>query len=418
MATAAKKVEIDHDAILREIGNDPILALTQPEKVDLLIAALEAEDAPADVSTKEGRSAIKKRAERADRFRLDIRAARLAKTKEWRDLTDHVNEQGKLVEPKLGALHDKIRLPLTKWEETKSARKAEAQAIIDDMVAASVITAEDTSQTVKDRLDRIRGRNLNDELFGPQLEQVVDLRDSTVATLLAAIERLEKAEADAAELARLREAEEKRLAEEAEREEAARLAREEEERQREAAAAQEQRRQEEARRIESERREAAEQAIRDAQEQARLELEERERAAQAEIDAANARELKARQEANANLAIAHIRECNLGMIGGATQPFPVIIRELEEKIDLSAETLGDHVQKVAALRDDALATIRAAMRAHEENERKAANLAHRRRINIAAKKAIMGCGVEDEALAEKIVISIAAGAIPNVSIAY
>ena len=416
--TAAAEVIADHEGILREIGNDPILALTNPEKVDLLVAALEAEDEPADVNTKEGRSRIKKRAERADRYRLDIRAARLEKTKEWRDLTDKVNAQGKLVEPKLGALHDKIRLPLTKWEETEAARKAEAQAIIDDMVAARTIAADDTSVTVQERLDRVRGRNTNDELFGPQLEQVIDLRDQIVSELLAAIERLKEAEANARELARLREQEELRKQEEAERAAQAEAARKAEEEAMAAAAAEEQRKADEAAKIAREREEAAQKAIRDAEEAAQREREEAQRKADAEIAEANARALAAQQEAAADRAKAVIRECAMGAIDGRAAPWATIIAHLQDSVDVSAAALGKHSVEVTQLLHQAIERARNELAEQQAAERKAANRAHRARINNAIKKLIMDCGVEDEAVAEKIIMSIAAGNNPNISISY
>ena len=427
--TTTAETIADHEAILREIGNDPILALTNPEKVDLLVAALEADEEAADVSTKEGRSRIKKRAERADRYRLDIRAARLEKTKEWRDLTDSVNEQGKLVEPKLGALHDKIRLPLTKWEQTEAARKQEAQAIIDSMVAGSVIAPDDTSETVQARLDEIRGRNLNDELFGPQLEQVIDLRDSTVATLLAAIERLKEAEANARELARLREQEELRKQEEAERAAQAEAARKAEEDAKAAAAAEEQRKAEEAAKIAREREEAAtaaqrateeaaQKAIRDAEEKAAAEQAEAQAKADAEIAEANARALASQQEAAADRAKAVIRECNMGAIDGRPAPWATIITHLQDSVDVSASALGKHSVEVTQLLHQAIERARNELAEQQAAERKAANLAHRKKVNNGAVKAIMTCGVEDEEVAKKIVMAIAGGAVPNVSIAY
>ena len=222
MATAAKKIVVptaDHAAIIREVADKPLIILTDAAKLDLYLDALkaEAEANPGDVSTDTGRGIIRSNAAEIGRKKSGIEKERLRATEEYRTKVNIINAAGKVVKERLQALQDAVRAPLTAWEEREEARKSEAQAIIDDMVSSSVIGVDDTPATVQERLDRIRGRNLSDEMFGPQLEQVVDLRDSTVSTLQAAIERLEQAERDARDLARLREEAEQRAREDAER---------------------------------------------------------------------------------------------------------------------------------------------------------------------------------------------------------
>lgn len=433
MAATAKKAEsaaADHSKILKEVADNAVVVLTNPEKLDQYLAALraEVEANPGDVGTVKGRDIIRSNASDIGKKKTAIEKVRLAKTEEWRRLTAAVNAAGKVVKERFQALQDEVRAPLTAWEEREDARKAEAQAIIDDMLAASVVSFDDTSVSLQERLDRVRGRNLSDEMFGPRIMEVTDLRDSTVACLQAAVERVKQEEEDRAELQRLRDAEAARAREDAERkarEEAEAAAADEAQR---AAEAEERRKADEAALIERERREAAEHAarkaeearqaaIREAEEKARNEQEERDRAAQAEIDAANARALKARQEAAANRTVAIIRECGMGVINGRNEPWSVIVTHLEDSVDVDVDTLGDHSAEVLKLRNATLAHARAAQAEQAEANRKQRDQAHRAGINNAAKTAIMTCGVDDD-VAKKIVMAIAGGAIPHVAISY
>lgn len=426
----AAQSTVDHSLILKEVSDNAVIVLTDPVKLDQYLAALRAEvDAnPGDTATASGRDIIRSNASGIGKKKSAIEKVRLAKTEEWRSLTAAVNAAGKVVKERFQALQDEVRAPLTAWEEREDARKSEAQAIIDDMLASSVVRIDDTSASIQERLDRIRGRNLSDEMFGPRIMEVTDLRDSTVATLQVALERVAQAEKDAADLARMRAEEDQRIADEA-----ARRAREEADaaaaaKARQDAEAEEQRKADEAARLQREREEAADlakraaeeaaaQAIRDAEDKARREKEEADAKAAAEIAEANARALKARQEAAANRTIAIIRECAMGALNGRKEPWAVIVTHLEDSVDVCVDTLGDHVSEVSRLRNAALEHARSAQAEEAEAERKKRDQAHRASINNAAKTAIMTCGVEEDT-AKKVVLAIAGGAIPHISISY
>lgn len=172
-------------------------------------------------------------------------------------MTATVNAAGKVVKERMQALQDEVRAPLTAWEESEEARQNEVSEILTDMRQAVIIQVGVGSDELRERLDRIRGRNLSDETFGSRIHEAVDLRDEAVAALQAAIERIEQEERDRAELQRLREERELREKEDADRARQEQEARDKEEADRAAAAAEEQRQKDQAAQIERERAEAA-----------------------------------------------------------------------------------------------------------------------------------------------------------------
>lgn len=60
----------------------------------------------------------------------------------------------------------------------------------------------------------------------------------------------------------------------------------------------------------------------------------------------------------------HIRECGMGMIGGKTHPFPILIRELEEKVVID-HTLGEFEKPARDLLESTLQHLRDAFERHK-----------------------------------------------------
>ncbi|QJR01760.1 hypothetical protein HH800_05850 [Sphingobium yanoikuyae] len=120
----------------------------------------------------------------------------------------------------------------------------------------------------------------------------------------------------------------------------------------------------------------------------RAELE-RLRAAEAEREAADAakREEEERAEGkrrHARDVIAHIEQCGLGMIGGKTYPYVILMRELEEKIEMgeaAKQAYGDMAQDVERVRFSTLERLKEAAKAQAERaEREAAEEARRQAL--------------------------------------
>ncbi|BBD98022.1 hypothetical protein SAMIE_1015230 [Sphingobium amiense] len=377
MAKTAAKVQepaIDHEAVKKEVADKPIIVLMDPIKLDAYIAALRAEVAenPGDVGTAKGRDIIRANAAEIGKKKSAIDRERLRSTEEWRNNIATVNAAGKVVKETLQALQDETRAPLTIWEEREESRMAEAASIIADMKAAVVIQVGDTAAMLRERLERIRSRNLSDDMFGPQIEEVTDLRDETVAALLTAITRVDQEEADRAELVRLREEREERERQDAARREREEAERAEAERQRLAAEAEAQRQADEAARIERERKEAADRAVREAEERA-----------QAERDRIQ-REHEARLQAE---------------------------RDRAEEAERLAQEERARAAREKAEREEA------ARREQEEQARREADRAHRSKIQREVKEAFMSCGV-DEDTAKKLVLAILAKTVPHTSIQF
>lgn len=370
MGKAALKVasddavsEVDR-AILDEVRANPVVVLIDEAKRTAFYAAAEAEaveKAGTDFSTSEGLDRVKSAAYGIARLKSAIDAAGKSKTEEWRKLTGEVNVQRNMVKAALDEMQNRVRAPATEFEVKESKRREEADALIERLRKAAIITIVDTVESIQTTLDDIRGINLNDEVLRDRTEMAVDLRDDAVKALTEALAGLKAQREKDEELARLRAAAEQREAEEATRR------RREEER-----AAEERRKQEDADRIAREREEAAARAAQEAEEKAAAELAEMERQKQAEVDAANERARQAEEQA----------------------------RQERERIE--AERREEEERKAAE---------------EAEQRRREADKAHRTKVRTAAKEAIMSCGADEET-ARKIVLAIQAREIPHVTLSF
>lgn len=400
--------------------------------VTALRASVEAKGLTPD--TKTGLDQIKSEAHSIRSIKAGIDRTRKQLTEHWRNQTKKVNDAGKVIEEKLDVLIEEVRAPVTKWEEAEKVRKAEADRIMATLEAAKLIRFGETSETVQARLDEIRGMNLNDEVLGPRLEMAEDLKADAVRILQQAVTDLAAQEAQARELEQLKR-ERAEFEARAEREAAERLA--EQQRQEREKAEQEriaQAAQEAADKARREAEQAAEQARRDAEEAAERKRQE---------EAAAAQRLEDRRK-YARDVIDHIKMVGLGLINGQNYPYPILIRELEEKIAIN-DSLGDMQEDVRAIRDLTLQNVKdaferhmerkqaeeaeaqraAEQRAREEAEaaeaeaqrRRDADLAHRQQVIDAAAEKLTELGLTKK-LATTIIHAIEAGKVPAVSIKF
>lgn len=372
-----------------------------------------------DVTTDKGRKAVIALARRVTTTKTAITAAAKGLTEGWRQQTATVNAARKPIEEKLAELAAEVRRPVTEWEAAEAARVERNRALVDDMRQAATVTLDDTAASVEERGRRIHGIAFGEGWSAEEEAEAVAVKAATVQALVAARNRLRQEEADKAELARLRQEAEERAVREAE-----------------AQAAQEA--EEAARRAEEERLAAIE---RENERQRQAEAAEAERIAKAERDAEQrvrdeadrvAREAESKR-AYARQIIDYIKQVGLGMIGGQTYPYGILIRELTDKIAID-DSLGDMQDEVRTIRDVTLANVQAAMerqaekareaeaneqreRAAREDAKRAANRAHVAKVMGAAKEAIMTCGVTEDQ-ARSIVTAIKAGLVPAVGITF
>lgn len=371
MATA---VVLENDAtagtdIVVAVMRDPGIVLLDTQKFDAWYDKLKAE-APEDVdiSTNKGRDVLRSYAAKVRSEKAAIDKARLRLTKEWRDMTAQANAAGKVIEERLEKLAIEVRAPLTEWEEAEKRRIDQNRAVIEMFRSDGIVTLDDTADTVRERGTVLWHSELDPERFGDMLDEAKAVKEQSIAALKAALVRLEREEADKAELERLRiEAAEREARETAERE-----ARERAEREAEEA------------RLAEQRRLAAEQA-------------EKERIAAAE----RAAEERARREAAEAAEAERLR----------------VQREHDEAI-AAERRRAEEAERAARAERDRIAAEEAARvaeqeRAAAEQQRIEKDKALQRRLKTEAKEAIMSCGASEE-VAQKIVLAIRAKEIPHV----
>lgn len=377
MNVAARIVEepaqIDR-AIVATVEANPVLVLIEPEKFEPFFEAIRQEVAAhvPDLITKKGRDAIKSLAFKVVRTKTAIDDAGKKLNESARAQINKVDASRRDMKARLEALADEARRPLTVWEEAEEDRIKSNQSVVSALRTASEIAASDTAAMILERIEQVREIVIAPADFQDETDAVLGLRDSTVAALQAAFCRLEKAEADRAELERLRAAEAER-----QRVEAERAAQAEAEHQAKIRAEVE-----EARRVAEAK--AAEERIASAAKRA-----EENAKAEAERKAAADREALERKHADA-------------------------LRAEQQKVAEAEAWRRDKEEQIARRQAEEAAE---AKRVADEQAAREADQAHRARVMSAAKKAIMTCGCDEE-IAKKIVAVIQAGAIPHISIQF
>lgn len=349
---------------------NPALVLLEPEKFDRFYeeVAREVRAHVPDLSTPAGRKAVASLAFKVTKTKTAIDDARKQLTEEARAQIKKVDEQGKVIRDRLDALRDEARKPLTDWEAAEEARAVRAKEVTDAIRRDAEVSIDDTSDTVAGRLDLVRSLELTEELFADSLVIVRELRRRAIETLEAAIIRLKREEADRAELARLRAAEEERQ------------------------------RQAEQDRIAAEAKAAEERAEREAAERAEAERKRIAEAAEAAQRAATEAAERAAEEARQAQARAHAEAL-------------AAEKRRADEAEAARKAEADRVAREEAKRA-ADAKAEADAQAARDADR-----AHRGKVMLAAKTAIMAHGI-GEANAKAVVLAIVAGEVPAVSIKF
>lgn len=364
MSAVAEVARPKSGEIVALVEANPVMVLTDPKKFSEFYEAMrrETDALDADVETDKGRKAIASMAYKVARTKTAIDEAGKKLNEEARARINSVDESRREIRKQLDDLKDEVRRPLTEWEEAEQQRVERAHAELTKIREMGRVDLDDTAPSVKARYGELDALTLDPNLHGDTLGIAEAAKADALAALLSAHERLVREEKERAELEKLR-------AEAAERErlEAERKTAEEAERRRaEAEKAEndriaalqreaEERAKAEAERVAREEREATERAHAEALATERRRAEEAERATQAERDRI------AREEAT---------------------------RKADEE------------------------------KAAEEQLRREADRAHRGKIMAAAKEAIMEAGPVDEAVAKAIVLAIAAGSVPAITIRF
>lgn len=426
--TSGREVEIIPEAgadLVLYVNEHPAIVLLDEGRRDKFFEAIKAEVSShvPDVATAKGRDAIRSLAMKVTKTKTAIDNAGKKLKEDAQKTVQTVDAARRASKQLLEPLAVEVRAPLTDWETREELRIEKAEGIMTGLREDAIIKTTDTAEEIAARLERIEGAELDPEVLKDRVEGAEELKAAALVALREGLARLQREEADRAELEALRAEKEK-----AEKEKAARLAAYE-------AAKAEQRR---------------------------------------------AAEVEAQRVAYVEQTMRHITDCGRGYIGGSPYPFAILIRELEEKITKD-DRLAPDWDRIDAHRVETLRQVReaaeraeaeAAQRAQEaeaqrmaqaqaeaaqaalaaqqqEHERalaaekrradeleagrqaqaaaaaeearqaaaRAADKEHRGSIMTAAKEAIMAHGVGEET-AKTIVLAIAAGEVPAVSIRF
>jgi len=335
------------------------------------------------------------------RARIASLAATVSKSKKavetpGRDYLKRLKEMPKVVEAelrefvtKMDNLRDSTRQPLTDWENADQARKDKHVDGIDSMKDLAVFEATPAAAHVAQIIADLELVEINDS-WEEFLAEAAQVKDQTLAKLRGILAERTQYEAEQAELVRLRaeaeaQAQRDRDAEiaRAAAEQALRQAEEKAQAERDAAARREQELLDQAAAAQR----ATEQAARDAEaaaERQRLQLELQAEQARAAAAQAEASRLAAEQRAEQERLEA--------------------IRRQEEAVEQARLA---EVARANAAADEIL----------RQQQARQADVAHKSKILGEAKQALIGMNISEE-LAKAIVLKIARGEVPNVSIQF
>ncbi|MDE0922520.1 hypothetical protein [Aurantimonas coralicida] len=351
-------------SLVKQVEANPVMVLLDERKFDEFYSEIEREVKAfePDLSTVTSRKEIASLAYKVARTKTAIDEAGKLLTEDKRKEIKVVDASRKTIRDRLDALRDEARRPLDEWEAAEKARVEARDREMYELEQAAIVRSGEPLQEIQARLASFTGLTITADTHQEYAVRATKARDHGVTVLTEAIARIEREEAERAELEKLR-------AEAAERD-----------------------------RIEQERL-AAEQAKREQAEATQREAERQAAAAEAERQRIAAAEERARREA----AEAAEREKR-----AAEQRHADELRRIEE----------DRAAERRKAEQEAAAKAAAAKAEREAEEARQRDRAHRSKIMAAAKEAIMEAGTISEAKAKLIVSAIAAGSIPNVTLRF
>lgn len=345
---------------------NPLAVFQSPEQYDALIGSIReiVRNHVPDLETVKGRKAIASLAYKVARTKtaLDDAGKELNSTK--RAEIEAVDEVRRKMRAELDTLSSEARKPLDEWEAAEEARQSSIRRIMARMddIGSMVAINPPSSGIMTGHISEIEALEFDADLFREWLEIAVKKKADLMASLRGYHDRAVKAEADAAELVRLRQD-----AAEREAADAARIA--EEARQREAAA-------------------------------------------KAEADKKAADEAEAKRVADAAAA----EEKRLKDIADAAEAARAEERAKADRE--AAERVAAAEAETERLRRADEARLAAAQAEADEAKRREADTAHKSAVLKSAKDAIMEHGGITEPQARAIVLAIKGGLVPSVTISF
>lgn len=335
------------------------------------------------------------------RARIASLAATVSKSKKavetpGRDYLKRLKEMPKVVEAelrefvtKMDSLRDTTRQPLTDWEEAEQARKDKHVDGIQAIKDLAVFEATPTAARVADTITQLEMVAISDT-WEEFLAEAAQVKDETLAKLRSLLAERTQYEAEQAELVRLRAEAEAQ----AQRDRDAEIARV-----------------------------AAEQARLHAEQQAQAERDAAARREQELLDQAAATQRAAAQAALDAEAAAERQRLQLELqaeqartAAAQAEASRAAAEQRAEQERLAAIRRQEEAVEQARLAEVARANAAADEILRQQQERQA-DVAHKSKILGEAKKALIDMNISEE-LAKAIVLKIARGEVPNVSIQF
>lgn len=168
------------------------------------------------MDTEEGRDRLRAFAHRITKAKTAIEGVGKKLADVQKDIPKKIDASRRLAKTELEALHDLVRQPLTDWEAAESKRVEDHENTIRWMLGLVVSVAGRDSSDLRTDLEAVEAFVVDASTCQEFEERYRGARAQAIEALTGALERALKDEADRAELARLRAAEAKRQAEEAE----------------------------------------------------------------------------------------------------------------------------------------------------------------------------------------------------------
>jgi len=339
---------------------------------------------PQDMTVKANREKVASYAYSISRTKTGLDEAAAGVSGDAKLIVDAVNAERRQLKTTLDKLRDKAREKLDAWEAAETARKERVRDLASRLAHIEISLVGLSSAALLDVWNEINEVEISADIHGEDDSQLWDLRRVALATIDAEVKNAQRREAEAAELEQLR-------AEKAAREEADRIAAEQKAAEEEAAA------QAERDRIERERiaEDARIAAVFEAQEKIEAAEREREEAREASRRAEEARQREAEQaEANRIAAAA-----------AAEQAAKEREEQAAEKVRQEQRAEQERIERERLAKEKA-------------DRERAADIAHRKKLNGEAVAGLMkACGLSEKD-AQNVVIAIYKEQVPHVTISY
>lgn len=319
-----EKNEVSPIEIIQKVEADPASVFNKdswvtPQALSKAFLSYEAKFS-LRLDTKTGRQEVSSRAHRVSKLKVAIENAGKKKTEDARAAIKLVNDAKAEFTRFLEEARDAIKLPVTNWEKQEEARVEQHRLTGQRISDLGVVALTDTSATITSKLQELREIDTS-ELAMQEFAEFADKRRMEAIRILEeALPRIQKQEADQAELEALRQAQADRAAADAEALRLKEQAERDAERERQNAEAERLRKieldQAAARAAEAARREAEEAAERDRleQERRRQQAEDERRAAEKakrDEEEARARDVKHREEIDRSAADEISARCGI-----------------------------------------------------------------------------------------------------------